>query len=566
MTVGHSGGFLDGRPHTATEDPFHHPLGLSNPSTSESAGRPLYCSRPDREAQLAAPFEACTCNARDATFSSSPGSYGATTCAGKPLPRLRVRMSTLVDLARAIDAASDAGDESLLRQLAGECESRLPAAQGEERVLLRYYQSNTYAAIIASRHRDAGYTWSWEQADGVPNILLLRQAIGEPAFGSIGPTIRCQVRTNLANRLSALGRPVAANEQWIGVLDTIPAFAKALASRAEGLASYARTLYDRGHACVLLGAALTSFDAALDDKALWESDDRDSVVPHLREQRNQIVAILDKVGYDRDHDLDRWSLGSTAKERSYRGWCLRERLFLNPLNDAYTATVAATDMLHLPDHAYEIGEKTRFPAYYNLMKQEYVSARYRLYRALHEEDPEFLMHHVLMLNSGDEQSLGHHTEELRSAFRSAYSVFDKIGLFLNDYFRVGLNPRDVTFRCIWSTKSRNAIFEIRKIFNGRPNWPLRGLYFLSKDLFDPALKEVAEPDAEDLAILRQQVEHRFLSYQSSAASESTETHRFISTGEFEQKTLRLLKMVREALIYLSLAVHREETLRNEPVG
>ena len=472
-------------------------------------------------------------------------------------------MSTLDDLAHAIDAASDVGDESLLRKLAGECESRLPSAQGEERVLLRYYHSNTYGAIIASRHGDAGYAWSWEQADGIPNILLLRQAIGEPAFRSMGSIIRCQVRTNLASRLSALGRPVAANEQWIRVLDGIPAFAKALASRAEGLAYYARTLYDRGHACVLLGAALTSFDAALDDTAVWESDDRDSVVPGLREQRNKIVTFLDNVGYDRDLDLGRWSLGASVKERSYRSWCLRERLFLNPLNDVCTDTVAATDVLHLPDHTYGIEEKIRFPAYFNLMKQEYVSARYRLYKALHEEEPEFLMRHVLMLNSGEEQSLGHYTEELRSAFRAAYSVFDKIGLFLNDYFTVGLSPRDVTFRRIWSTKSQNAIFEIRKIFSGRPNWPLRGLYFLSKDLFDPALREVSEPDAEDLAILRQQVEHRFLSCQSSAVGESTETHRFISTGEFEQKTLRLLKMVREALIYLSLAMHREETLRNE---
>ena len=43
--------------------------------------------------------------------------------------------------------------------------------------------------------------------------------------------------------------------------------------------------------------------------------------------------------------------------------------------------------------------------------------------------------------------------------------------------------------------------------------------------------------------------------------ESTETHRLVSLGDFQDKTLRLLKMAREALIYLSLAMHREEALR-----
>ena len=101
------------------------------------------------------------------------------------------------------------------------------------------------------------------------------------------------------------------------------------------------------------------------------------------EKRRQIANFLLRSHYDREFDLNQWPLGATAEERSYRRWCLRERLFLNPLNEAYTDSVAASDVLHLPDHAYRIGEAPRFPLYYNLMKQEYISARYRLYRATH---------------------------------------------------------------------------------------------------------------------------------------------------------------------------------------
>ena len=243
---------------------------------------------------------------------------------------------------------------------------------------------------------------------------------------------------------------------------------------------------------------------------------------------------------------------------------MRKRLFLNPLNEAYyTESVAAADVLHLPSHTYEIKDVPRFPAYYNLMKQEYVSARYRLYGATHEDVPDFVMRDVLMLDSGEGQTLGHYTEDLRSAFRSAYAIFDKVGLFLNDYFQIGLEPRRVSFRGVWFEKPHREHPEVRPVFKGHRNWPLRGLYFLSKDLFDRDFQEISEPDAADLAQLRQQVEHRFLSFRHFTTEQTTDTHQWISIDDFENKALRLLKMAREALIYLSLAMHKEEMLRKE---
>lgn len=472
-------------------------------------------------------------------------------------------MTELADLGRAIDSSADIGDEARLQELSDECRNRLSTATGEERVLLHYYRANAYAGIISCKYGDTDYVWSWEQPDGVENALSLRHAIAEPAFREVDPIRASQIRTNLANRLNNLGRPVAATEHWLAALQTTPRFAKAHANRAQALAFYAGTLYDSGHERLLLDAALTSFGEALDEDAVWESGDRASVAPDLVTRSAQIAAYLQRAGYERDVDLNRWPLGSTKQERQYRAWCLKERLFLNPLNDAYTDAVAATDVLHLPDHKYDIEEEPRFPAYFNLMKQEYVSARYRLFSAIHSEEPAFVMRDVLILDSGDGQSMGHYTEDLRSSFRSSYALFDKIAVFLNDYFQVGLPPRDVTFRRIWSEKSSGLTYAIRPAFDNCPNWPLRGLFFLSKDLFDTEFLDVAEPDARDLARLRQQLEHRFLSFQDSLTHESTETHRFISIEEFTKKTLRLLKMAREALIYVSLAMHREETLRGQ---
>lgn len=470
-------------------------------------------------------------------------------------------MEIIERLAHEINAASDEGNEELLSQLGEECELRLSTAEGEARVLLRYFQANTYGGIIESKSKDANYSWSWELPDYAQNLFLLRRAIGDPAFETADPILRCQIRTNLANRLKRLSRPVAANEQYLKVLEIDPHFAKALLNCADAIGYYAADLYDNGHTGILLAAARDLLDSALDRNAHWESDDRDSFAPQWGAQRNRIAAYLEDVDYNEQLDLDQWSLGTTEEERTFRRWCLHRRLFLNPLNEAYTDSVAASDVFHLPSHIYKVGEAPRFPAYYNLLKQEYVSARYRLYKAVNEDDLNFLMRDVLMLDSGQSQALGHYTEELRSAFRSAYSIFDKIGLFLNDYFRIGIEPKRVLFRKIWFEKPGKPDSKIRPIFKDSGNWPLRGLFFLSKDLFDEAFQEVAEPDAADLARLRQQVEHRFLSFQHFPEGEPTETHGITSICDFQRKTLRLLKMAREAIIYLSLAMHCEEARR-----
>lgn len=388
----------------------------------------------------------------------------------------------LNDLARTIDAASDAADESLLRILADECEDHLVNAEGQDRVFLRYFQSNAYAAIISAKHRDPNYAWSWQQPERIQSLLLLRRATNEPSFSYIDPITASQVRTNLANGLNSVGRIIAANEQWVTTLRAVPRFAKAFANRAQGLAYFARTVYDHGHAAVLLAAARASYDSALSEDAFWESDDRKIVAPQLTEERQQIASLLSRIQYDDDFDLNQWSLGSTATERSYRSWCLRECLFLNPLNEACTSSVAATDILHLPNHSYKIGEAPRFPAYYNIMKQEYIGARYRLFCAIHKDDPNFIMRDVLMLDSGEGQCLGHYTEDLRSSFRGAYSIFDKIALFMNDYYHLGLRPKAVTFKGIWFERTNSASQSVRSIFNSRQNLPLRGLYFLIEGL------------------------------------------------------------------------------------
>ena len=467
------------------------------------------------------------------------------------------------ELARRIDAAHDAGDEATLQECVEECRDRLKVATNEQRVLLRYYEANSHAGIYTIRSVNPDYKWKWEESEVIAEVLALRQAIKEPAFCKIDNIFRSRILTNLGKSLNTLGRPVAAIEQWEAVLRENPKFAMALGNRAYGISYYARQLYDRGHARIMLAVARSSYSAALSEKAEWDKIERSHFKPRFQEEKNIIDAVL-KDGFDDGHALNRWPLGDDAEEQRYRQWCLDKKLFLNPLNDALNLSVAATDVLHLPDHIYRSDEPPRFVSYFNLLKQEYVGSRYLLYRAMNEKGSRFVNRDVLLLDAMDGSVYGHHVEELKLAFRSAYAIFDKIGLFLNDYYDIGLNPGGVSFRRIWVEKPRGSRnHRLRQIFYGKRNWLLRGLYFLSKDLFDDEFKDVAEPDAAKLSDLRNQIEHRFLSLQLSdpIIPWKDDSCRSISIGPFQENALRMLRMAREALIYLSLAMHREEKMR-----
>jgi len=136
-------------------------------------------------------------------------------------------------------------------------------------------------------------------------------------------------------------------------------------------------------------------------------------------------------------------------------------------------------------------------------------------------------------------------------------------------------------------RDRHGIFEpqivgnppLRDHFVGYENLSMRGLYWLSKDILDNdnLFKDTLDPDAQALKQVRNHLEHKYCKIHDSIwsaerydlvlfASFKDTLAYSVKRDDLEAKTLRLLKLVREGLIYLSLAVHREEYLRNNRSG
>ncbi len=455
-----------------------------------------------------------------------------------------------------IDAAMDfSAPHATTRafSLLDEVDPRIPPASPLG-ALAHYFRANAWNNRLIESGSDRA--WAWEQSERQNQILELRRALVHPAFNQLDAVRALQIMTNLANMLSCVGRPIEAIDMWDRVIALMATFGNALGNRGLGLRTYARMLYDSGHAGVLLAEAHASLSRSLSRKAFYE--DGGIARPIFKDARRVIAKHIDVKAIRAAVRVDKYPLGRSKRERRYRTWCLNERLFLNPLNDLGARSIAARDILTLPSivDASDDIMPPAFIGFYNQMKQEFVSARYTLFEGLEPGGAHFSDRDVLLYNTLDYPAYGLAVERVRTAFRLSYSLLDKVGVFINAYLQIGRPAHKVQFRNVFYAGQTQTLLDR---FVAHPNLPLRGLFWLSKDLYDPELKGVLEPDAEALADIRNHLEHKYLQLHTMGAGRSGGIRHSLERGDFEHKALRLLKKARAALIYLSLAVRVEES-------
>lgn len=440
-------------------------------------------------------------------------------------------------------------------------------------VLTHYFSANAWQNKALQREeRDV---WAWEQPEVQTQVLELRRAMRHDAFEEWDATRQCQVVTNLANQLSHIGRFIEAIELFDRVLAIAPRFAMALGNRGFALSAYARALYDPGHAGMLMVEAHECLDSAIAPDALYDSEGQDLARVAFERQRSEIDQHVDVEAIRTNVDLDGYSLGRGSAERAYRRWCLDHRLFVNPLNDIGPRAIAARDVLTLPSLTIANLSEQMAPAigFFNQMKQEFVSARYLYYEGVSADRTHYADRDVLLYNTLDHPSYTLAVEKMRAAYRLAYSLLDKIAYFINAYFELGHNPRRVNFRSVWYEAAGARSRPLLERFSSCRNWPLRGLFWLSKDIFEEDFSRVTEPDAEALKDIRDHLEHKYLQLHESWADDGWRADSgdrqfglHLGRDEFAAKTLRILKLARAALVYLSLAVNCEEKGRRAERG
>lgn len=479
-------------------------------------------------------------------------------------------LAGLIDLshelgeAPGLDRALSLGEELRLRE----------DLKSDEAALLHYFLANAWSDLQCLRRKGQPSSWDWEQEETEKAIFHLRSALRAEGFTPLHKIRQCQVLTNLGNVFNQIGRCVEAIEYWNGALAIDPDFGMARGNRGYGIIHYASLFEHLCRQVPFLKHAYTDLKAALALELEGGAGD---------EFRGALTWIESRVPSGRLEEPEEESrdtlLGATKGEIRYRTWCLENRLFLNPLNDLGAGTAAAKDILATPAIVVPIDDGTLHFGFFNQIKQEFVSARYLYYEGISADRPHYSDRQVILYNTFDYPSYSLAVEKVKAAFRILYSVFDKIAFFLNNYMQLSIPERRVNFRSFWYS-SQDKGKGLRDDLRRRENWPLRGLFWLSKDLYEdkPGFRDAIEPDAQELATVRNHLEHKYLKLHEFGPPRLDEDEEegfapladtlaySLDRTEFEAKTLKLMKIVRAALIYLSLAVYTEEKMRARERG
>jgi len=483
---------------------------------------------------------------------------------GTALPR-RTRDAAEV-VQHLCDAACEVGSEPGLErvvELCGALERR--RLTPEQRAWLLYTQGNAWSGLDKIRGSVGSQTAIAERPDRQKAIVCYRRAMTHGGAGALPDEQYCPLVTNLGNEYFASGRFVEAIACYDRAIERNASFGMALGSRASSWLTSAelcaRCGYD-GQAAVLLRCAVDGLEQALREP-MWPSET--SQWAERLEHAHSMVPSADLL--TRPMDLSGRSLGQCPEEVAYRSWGLAERLFLNPLNDLGGVSIAAHDCLLPPPAILSRGDMMGHLGLFNHMKQEFVAARFLAWSGLQDGDCHWADRHVALLNTLDYPAYGLRVEMLKLAFRSAYSILDKMAVFLNRYLRLGIPDRRVAFRSLWY-KDQGPGKGVRPDLGDRSSWALQGLFWLAKDLGDTGeWQECIEPDAREVSELRNHAEHRYLKLHfigPDAGADGRVHDRWahsVSLGDFAAKTLALLRRVRAALMYLCFAIHDEERRR-----
>lgn len=394
--------------------------------------------------------------------------------------------------------------------------------------------------------------WEFENQELIQEIINCRKALLY-SQNTNNLEKKCQILTNLGNDLSHLGRFSEAIDLWKNALEIDDNFSMAIGNLGFGLFHYAQILYDDYHKAYFLKDSYNYLKKAIKSNDIYQE---------AKASFSQIISLIEQQVnnsfLNSKSTFDTHILGKSLAEKEYRRWCIENKLFLNPLNDIIQDNVVAHDILCLPTIVVnkKDSEIYSYHSFFNQIKQEFCSARYIFYDSTNNQKSHFSDRDNVIIDLLDYSTYSYNLEKTKIAFRTFYSILDKIAYLINSYLKLGHQSYEVNYRKIWYIKGKP-----NPIIMESQNWALRGLFWLYKDFFEKEeLYSYLEPEAKELSTIRNFIEHKsfkIIEFGNSEISEDGFTY-IIDRDSFIEKTFRLMKTIRAAIIYTSLFINIEE--------
>jgi len=247
-------------------------------------------------------------------------------------------------------------------------------------------------------------------------------------------------------------------------------------------------------------------------------------------------------------------------EKFYVDFCIKEKLFLNFHVHQEHCEAAITDPIFIR-LITKVGDNAtfyNFAKYINQIKEDYAVARVLLVQSQYKQkDFDSISKRTDFVNSLDYSQFNLYTGLLKSAFKEAYNILDKIAVFINDYYALGFKEEDIYFTSIRNTKHKESIWE--------ENNKIRAKIIQSKNISLYALCDIYQDFKSrhygKIQNIRNTLIHRKLVIFDSMLTDwdKKDDKRNIRYDTMLSETIHLLQLTKSAIIYLINFVNTEES-------
>lgn len=380
-------------------------------------------------------------------------------------------------------------------------------------------------------------------------------------------TMLPQLYINLGNAYFNTGRVFDSLSYYDLAIDIVSDHPMASGCKGITLENIARMIYDDRHKEILFHEAYQCISFALDNREIYPH-------PKAYEKFEGVLKHIERY-FDREWlkekiNFEEYDLGDDEEEK-YRVWCLKNNLYINELNEIIKNSATAHDPLHIPTIITSLDFDSRLHGFMNQIKQDYVSTRYLFYHAIQEKDEvHFSDKHVHQVNTFDYATHSLSDFQIKLAFKSAHSLFDKIAFFINEYFEIGIREKDIDFNTIWKEGHgfNKRRYRFKKPINKKiaENLALKGLYWMAKDFY-PVFNSIIEPKSKIIKDIRNHLEHKYVKTVGfklePGPMQGDNLAYYLSADELSQYTQMVLKLSRDAIINLIMAIYVEEVERRK---
>ena len=457
---------------------------------------------------------------------------------------------------KEIDRLRIQKDYEGLREYLKEIEKLLVLNETQEHANIFYYLGTGYG-VLADYYRKLEETVTAQSVteNRKWSFCYLRKAMELAEQCEKGNVLLLNIYTNYANGLDACGRVIEAIRIYRKVMELEPKFGMAIGNYGRALKFYGNLVNDLGHYNELHYNAQIALQYAL------ELDD-----PNLHSEARIVFAKMLKEYEGRDYKTCismKKSSNGEGEEYRYRRWCLANHLFLNPLNDLFVEEeIFAHDPLTITRYTEFINkdelrdnEQVNPPKWFamlNQLKEEYIYSRFLCYEGMEKlDEPHWADKGVkISLASFDYVNYSIRLEQIKTAYKNLFAIFDKIGFFINEFWKLDFKEREADAAHVF--KSSKYPIE---------NVALLSLYWSYFEFYEK-FGDAESASEKDLKTFRNALEHKFVkihqySYGKKLQIEDDSFYH-ISEDELKSNTLHLLELAREWIMMLVYAIEIDE--------